>query len=113
MRFGETSSKIIAAIGFLGGGTISYPMTLPDNYGAISLLWNFLISMAVIGLSISLLFCVAGFLTFIWGVTVRRFNLLCSPSTESRLATIKDLLDRKVITQQEYEERRRAILGSL
>lgn len=28
----------------------------------------------------------------------------------SRLATIKDLLDRKVITRQEYDERRRAIL---
>lgn len=34
-------------------------------------------------------------------------------SAEARLATIKDLLDRKVITQQEYDERRRAILGSL
>lgn len=34
-------------------------------------------------------------------------------SIESRLSTIKDLLDRKVITQQEYDERRRAILGSL
>lgn len=36
-----------------------------------------------------------------------------TPSTESRLATLKDLLDRKVITQQEHDERRRAILGSL
>ncbi|RJF80921.1 hypothetical protein D3877_11845 [Azospirillum cavernae] len=36
-----------------------------------------------------------------------------TPSIESRLAAIKDLLDRKVITQQEHDERRRAILGSL
>lgn len=36
-----------------------------------------------------------------------------TPSTESRLSTLKDLLDRKVITQQEHDDRRRAILGSL
>lgn len=40
-------------------------------------------------------------------------NSVPAASIETRLAAIRDLLDRKVITQQEYDERRRAILGSL
>lgn len=60
---------------------------------------------------------VEGFIRSIWDVrdvaTAPSASVAPNGSAETRLATIKDLLDRKVITQQEYDERRRAILGSL
>lgn len=60
---------------------------------------------------------VDGFIRSIWDVrdvaTAPSAPAAPNGSAESRLATIKELLDRKVITQQEYDERRHAILGSL